>query len=63
MPSESYMTITDHKLHLTPRKKNDGIHKPIDDFFQSLAKHHGKDAIGVVLSGTANDGTKGNPGN
>lgn len=59
MPSESYMTIVNHTLHLTPRKKRNSIHKPIDAFFQSLAKHHGKDAIGVLLSGMGNDGTEG----
>jgi two-component system CheB/CheR fusion protein len=59
MPSESYMTITDSVLHLTPRKKRSGLQNPIDSFFQSLAKHHGKDAIAIVLSGTGNDGTVG----
>src|SRR5665811_2276782 len=38
MPSESYMTIVGNKLHLDPRKKSDVTRKPIDTFFESLAK-------------------------
>ncbi len=36
-----------------------GGHKPIDHFFRSLAEDQGARAIGVVLSGTASDGTLG----
>lgn len=32
---------------------------PIDAFFNSLATERGADAIGIILSGTGNDGTKG----
>jgi len=59
MPSESYLEITGDVLHLTPRTKRSGLQHPIDAFFQSLAQHHGQDAIGIVLSGTGNDGTAG----
>ncbi len=34
-------------------------HLPIDFFFQSLAADRGSHAVGVVLSGTASDGTEG----
>lgn len=34
-------------------------HMPIDHFFRSLAEERGSKAIGVVLSGTASDGTLG----
>ena len=40
--------ITDKKLHL-----------PIDTFFQSLSKDYGRQAVGIILSGTGTDGTKG----
>ena len=36
-----------------------GQHMPIDNFFRSLAEKIGQRAIGVVLSGTASDGTEG----
>ena len=32
---------------------------PIDSFFRSLAEDQGSNAVGVILSGTANDGTVG----
>src|SRR4051812_16257214 len=40
------------------RSKGEG-NVPIDLFFTSLAEVHGAHAIGVVLSGTASDGTAG----
>jgi two-component system CheB/CheR fusion protein len=35
------------------------INLPIDIFFQSLAEDQGDKAIGIVLSGTGSDGTRG----
>ena len=32
---------------------------PIDILFESVAKHYGRKAIGVILSGSGNDGTRG----
>jgi two-component system, chemotaxis family, CheB/CheR fusion protein len=57
IPPNSSMTITDGELRLNPRPA--GQHMVIDDFFRSLAEHRGAKAIGVVLSGTASDGTLG----
>ncbi|MDB5341383.1 MAG: luxQ [Planctomycetaceae bacterium] len=45
-------------LQLLPREGN-GIHRPVDQFFRSLAEDRRHQAIGVVLSGTATDGTLG----
>ncbi len=58
IPENKLLEVTDHSLKLTPRKKHEQ-HMPIDVFFSSLAKVHGKMAVGVVLSGTARDGTVG----
>ncbi len=45
-------------LHLLPRDGH-GKHLPIDDFMRSLADDQKNNAIGVILSGTASDGTLG----
>ena len=46
---------------LTVSPQNDGVRRltPIDSFLQSLALDKGKRAIGVVLSGTGADGSRG----
>jgi len=46
-------------LHLMPRPDLRGKHMPINDFFQSLAQDRQNNAIGVILSGTASDGSLG----
>ena len=53
------MTVVDGHVKLTPRSNKREAHLPIDTFFTSLAEIHKEDAIGVVLSGSAHDGTKG----
>lgn len=58
IPSNKLLTATDGVLQLSPRVKNQ-LNLPIDLFFTSLAEVHQNHAIGVVLSGTANDGTLG----
>jgi len=61
IPSNKIMVATDGVLHLAPRpaKSNAERNMPIDVFFTSLAEVHQTHAIGVVLSGTATDGTLG----
>jgi two-component system CheB/CheR fusion protein len=52
--------ISDGKLRLLLRRNDArGAHLPIDFFLGALAKDHGSKAIGVILSGTASDGTEG----
>ena len=55
------MVATDGVLLLAPRpaKNKNEPNLPIDLFFMSLAEVHQSHAIGVVLSGTGSDGTKG----
>ena len=61
IPSNKMLVATDGVLQLTPRpeKSKDKRNMPIDLFFNSLAEIHQSHAIGIVLSGTANDGTLG----
>ena len=58
IPSNKLLTADDGRLRLKPRPKNKKS-LPVDLFFTSLAEVHGSHAIGVVLSGTASDGTQG----
>ncbi|MEO6833760.1 MAG: chemotaxis protein CheB [Chitinophagaceae bacterium] len=59
IPSNKLLTATDGILELSPRPPKGETNMPIDVFFQSLAEVHQSRSIGVVLSGTATDGTKG----
>jgi two-component system, chemotaxis family, CheB/CheR fusion protein len=59
LPPNCDMTITNGVLHLARRDTGRGHHMPIDTFFRSLAEDQGSNAVGVILSGTANDGTLG----
>ena len=59
LPPNSDMTISKGVLHLIRREAGRGHHMPIDTFFRSLADDQASNAIGVILSGTANDGTLG----
>ena len=57
IPPGKDMAILDGHLTLLPRTVQ--LNMPIDKFFISLAEVRGEEAIGVVLSGAANDGTLG----
>ena len=59
IPANTNMLLKDGKLRLGARVIVHGQHMPIDNFFRSLAERVGQRAIGVVLSGTASDGTEG----
>jgi two-component system, chemotaxis family, CheB/CheR fusion protein len=59
LPPNSDMTIADGVLHLAKREPGRRQHMPIDTFFKSLAADRLSKAVGVILSGTANDGTQG----
>jgi two-component system CheB/CheR fusion protein len=59
IPPNSSMTVSNGLLCLQPREGAAGRHRPIDRFLESLAHDHGHRAIGVILSGTATDGTLG----
>ncbi|MES2332079.1 MAG: chemotaxis protein CheB [Bacteroidota bacterium] len=61
IPSNKMLLANDGVLQLSPRpvKNKNERNLPIDLFFTSLAEVHQAQAIGVILSGTASDGTKG----
>ncbi len=59
IPPKKSMAIEDGKLRLTDKAINSGLNLPIDVFFRSLAQHVGKQAVGIILSGTGSDGSRG----
>ena len=59
IPRDTNLRIVQGLLKLEPRARTRAPHRPIDRFFESLAQDQHERAIGVVLSGTASDGTLG----
>lgn len=58
IPPNKLLTANNGILNLMPRSERHGS-TSVNLFFTSLAEVHQKKAIGVVLSGTGNDGTAG----
>ncbi|WP_078118962.1 chemotaxis protein CheB [Thiosocius teredinicola] len=59
IPPGKNLGIENDRLVLRDFAQPRGLRRPIDDFFVSLAEHHGADAACVILSGTGADGTIG----
>lgn len=59
IPPNRTMTVERRTLKLLPRQKTDKQYRSIDRFLESLAADQGHQSIGVILSGTATDGTLG----
>ncbi len=59
IPPNTSMGIAAGVLQLHPRPETRGAHRTIDAFFEALAQDQHGQAIGVILSGTASDGTLG----
>lgn len=59
IPPNANLAIFHGVLHLLPREDHPLLYLPIDYFMRSLAEDLGNKAIGVILSGTASDGTLG----
>lgn len=59
IPPGTDLELTDGHLALAPRAAGPGRHRPIDQFFHSLARVQAHRSIGVILSGTASDGSLG----
>lgn len=58
IPPGTVMTVSDSRLRLVARPTG-GVTLPIDAFFRSLADEAPMRSIGIVLSGTGSDGTRG----
>ncbi len=59
IPPNTTLSIAAGALKLQARKKGRTPARSIDSFFESLAQDQREQAIGVILSGTASDGTVG----
>ena len=59
LPGGKDLAIENRVLIPVEQTKTAGVNKPIDDFFCELAADVGQAAVGIVLSGTGNDGTRG----
>lgn len=59
IPPKKNLSIFHGKLYLEDKKNINILNLPIDIFFRSLAVDQGKNAVGIVLSGTGSDGTSG----
>lgn len=58
IPPKCNLGISDGVLETSPRPDS-GRNMPVDSFLRALAADRGSNALGVILSGTASDGTLG----
>jgi len=59
IPPRKNLSVFHGKLFLEDQGNRSGVILPIDIFFRSLAIDLGNNAIGIILSGTGSDGTRG----
>ena len=59
IPPKHDIAVRERTLWLLSRRRTAGRHLPVNRFFASLAEDQKSAAIGVILSGTASDGTLG----
>lgn len=59
IPPKKEMIVSDGKLLLTDKDPSRSLSLPIDTFMRSLAQNYRERAIGVILSGTGSDGSRG----
>ncbi len=59
IPGNKNLIVKNGKLELVDRALANQLNLPIDLFFESLAVEKKEKAIGIILSGTGSDGTRG----
>ncbi len=59
IPPKKNITMVDGCLYLSEQVRKGGVNLPIDHFFKSLAEDAKHRAVGIVLSGTGSDGSRG----
>ena len=59
IPPNKQMSLVDGEIKLVPRPSRSYTSFPINHFFSSLAEQYKEKSIGIILSGTASDGTLG----
>lgn len=59
LPPKKNMIVAQGELLLTEKAPDSGLNLPIDVFFRSLAEDQQHRAIGIILSGTGSDGSRG----
>jgi len=59
IPPKKNMTLVDGSLYLSDQIRKGGVNLPIDHFLCSLAKDVRHRAVGIILSGTGSDGSRG----
>lgn len=59
IPPKKNITLVDGCLYLSEQVRQGGINLPIDHFFRSLATDARHRAVGIILSGTGSDGSRG----
>ncbi len=59
IPPKKNITLVDGSLYLSEQVRAGGVNLPIDHFFRSLAIDAKHRAVGIVLSGTGSDGSRG----
>ncbi|MEO1529798.1 MAG: chemotaxis protein CheB, partial [Planctomycetota bacterium] len=59
LPPKKEVIVSNGRLLLTERTSDEHLNFPIDHFFRSLAQDAGRNTVGIILSGTGSDGSRG----
>ncbi|MCA9917121.1 MAG: PAS domain S-box protein [Anaerolineales bacterium] len=59
IPPGKNMTLQNNQLLLTDKPKGQILNLPINIFFESLAQERRENSVGIILSGTGSDGSRG----